>query len=47
MNYTKPEVAEMGQAVNVIELGTIKTGKKLDFNRVDYNATAPAYDLDE
>lgn len=46
MNYTKPEVAVLGQAVEVIEL----TGKKPSIHRGDapqlFTVNA-AYDLDE
>ena len=49
MNYTKPEVAEMGQAVRVIEGSRIKGAPfKLDADPSKGNtAVAPAYDLDE
>lgn len=44
MNYTKPEVAILGQAVQVIELlHPTKIGGNVDSSQV----TNPAYDLDE
>jgi len=43
MNYTKPEVAVLGEAVNVIE-SHVKGGI-LDFDGRNYEL--PAYDLDE
>ena len=43
MNYTKPEVAVLGEAVSVIE--SHAKGGKLDFDgRISEH---PAYDLDE
>jgi len=46
MNYTKPEVAELGQAVRVIEGIPLPKG---NFTVSDGPLTkhAPAYDLDE
>jgi len=48
MNYTKPEVAVLGQAVRVVE-GVI--GKQpfgtLDSKPLPPNRVQPAYDLDE
>ena len=43
MNYTKPEVAVLGEAVNVIE-SLIKGGMQ-NFDTKNYEL--PAYDLDE
>jgi hypothetical protein len=46
MNYTKPAVAKLGQAVRVIE----KTGSKLVHTFLDGvqpKISQPAYDLDE
>ena len=46
MNYTKPEVAEMGQAVRVIEqLRKIAVGT--DGQPPKQFAVNPAYDMDE
>jgi len=48
MNYTKPEVAVLGEAVNVIEHSFQKVGLAVDGNpRAQQLAIAPAYDLDE
>jgi len=45
MNYTKPEVAVLGEAVRVIERTGVKpTGSFLDS---PVKITQPAYDLDE
>jgi hypothetical protein len=47
MNYTKPEVAVLGEAVRVIEShvkGTIGTP---DGGQFPKNRLSPAYDLDE
>jgi hypothetical protein len=44
MNYTKPEVAVLGQAVAVIEGSTSKPGNYMDAKST---AVTPAYDLDE
>jgi hypothetical protein len=46
MNYTKPEVAVLGQAVRVIESRTNKLGHSFDGKGVPQIAN-PAYDLDE
>jgi hypothetical protein len=46
MNYTKPEVAVLGQAVSVIEDSTNKT-RHLYFDGTPVKAILPAYDLDE
>lgn len=45
MNYTKPQVADLGKAVRVIE----QTGHKPSLVQGDFNLTIvnPAYDLDE
>jgi hypothetical protein len=45
MNYTKPEVAVLGQAAVVIENSTGKNGSSRD--SAGTKATTPAYDLDE
>jgi hypothetical protein len=44
MNYTKPEVAVLGDAVRVIEHTTSKLGQSQDGN---VKNLIPAYDLDE
>ena len=44
MNYTKPDVAVLGQAVVVIEGSTSKPG---NFTDTRSSAVTPAYDLDE
>ncbi len=44
MNYTKPEVEVLGQAVRVIEGTTNKTGSFPDGLK---SPIVPAYDLDE
>ncbi|MGB8064994.1 MAG: hypothetical protein WCF26_24115 [Candidatus Sulfotelmatobacter sp.] len=47
MNYTKPEVAVLGEAVSVIEMiGTGKPSTKV-FDGVGQSYAATAYDLDE
>jgi hypothetical protein len=48
MNYTKPEVTVLGEAVSVIEHTTIKSplGSVTD-PQVGANKFLPAYDLDE
>ena len=49
MNYTKPEVAVLGQAVHVIEGSQTKSISALDgAGKLPRNKVAPpAYDLDE
>ena len=44
MNYTKPEVAVLGEAVRVIEQIPNKFGSSLEAGQRVLN---PAYDLDE
>jgi hypothetical protein len=44
MNYTKPEVAALGDAVQVIQSLHTKTGMVYDGTQQQIN---PAYDLDE
>jgi len=46
MNYTKPEVAVLGEAVNVIEV-VIKRGALTDGPLNQKFSVDPAYDLDE
>ncbi len=46
MNYTKPEVAVLGDAVRVIELRGTKTGSQSD-GVGQPKILNPAYDLDE
>ena len=46
MNYTKPEVAVLGEAVRVIE-NVGKSGTLFDGIGQPKKATNPAYDLDE
>jgi len=46
MNYTKPEVAEMGQAVRVIEGSLNKTVHNFADGSKP-KSIQPAYDLDE
>ena len=46
MNYTKPEVAVLGQAGNVIEGSLIKLGNFMD-SQGSHIAVSPAYDLDD
>jgi hypothetical protein len=45
MNYTKPEVAVLGNASTVIEVISTKSGAPHDNN--NQLLTGPAYDLDE
>jgi len=47
MNYTKPEVAVLGQASAVIEHTTVKFGQQIDGLNGPKTAVSPAYDLDE
>jgi hypothetical protein len=48
MKYTKPEVAVLGQAAQVIELmNPPKLGSPTDGAAGSSHATNPAYDLDE
>jgi hypothetical protein len=48
MNYTKPEVAVLGQAVSVIELRTPQKGSTAQLDGITHVKNfSPAYDLDE
>lgn len=47
MNYTKPEVAVLGEAVSVIELITGTKGPFTPFDAGVQIGPNPAYDLDE
>jgi len=47
MNYTKPEVAILGEAVRVIESHVKDILGVPDFQAPPKNRTNPAYDLDE
>lgn len=44
MNYTKPEVAVLGEAISVIEHVIGKSNTTTDFG---LSKVTPAYDLDE
>jgi hypothetical protein len=46
MNYTKPEVAVLGEAVCVIE-NRMQKGLVPNYDGVKPPKTTPAYDLDE
>ena len=46
MNYTKPEVAVLGQAVRVIEQRT-KGNTYVGDGQIVFKVLTPAYDLDE
>jgi hypothetical protein len=46
MNYTKPEVTLLGEAVNVIEQRTSKTPQQV-FEGINKPKLNAAYDLDE
>jgi len=45
MNYTKPEVVKLGDAAELIEGSSVKTGRARD--SFGSKAITPAYDLDE
>jgi len=45
MNYTKPEVVKLGDAAELIENSSLKSGKAHD--NLGNKAVTPAYDLDE
>jgi hypothetical protein len=45
MTYSRPEIAVLGEATQVIELVNPKRGSQQDFSGIPN--TAPAYDLDE
>jgi len=47
MNYTKPQVAVLGQAVRVIESHNAKTSPTIDGTVPTTTYVNPAYDLDE
>jgi len=47
MNYTKPEVAVLGEAVNVIESQVKGTIGQKDGGQVPFDRLSPAYDMDE
>ena len=47
MNYTKPEVNVLGQAVEVIESTISKLNPRVPDGQVGKKAATPAYDLDE
>jgi hypothetical protein len=46
MNYTKPEIATLGEAVRVIEQRTAKTPQQV-FEAINKPMLNAAYDLDE
>ena len=46
MNYAKPEVVVLGDAIQLIENSTLKGGHFLENPRMQKGIT-PAYDLDE
>ena len=47
MNYTKPEVAVLGEAVRVIEQVTTQKGNSTRDGAPLFQPINPAYDLDE
>jgi hypothetical protein len=46
MNYTKPEVAVLGEAVRIIEHRTIKSNTAI-IEAIGVRRLNPAYDIDE